>query len=100
MSPADKAAIRPTRRARRVLLVLLTGAGNLGHSTIWRNAGGNAAAVYQLLRRLEVTGWVVRVPEQLTPGSGPAIPRLFYQLTPEGREEALAMLHLTEGRAS
>jgi hypothetical protein len=86
--PASEAGIKPTRRMRRVLTVLLTGAGNLGGGTFWRLTGVTA---YAELARLERAGWVTTSKE---PGPVGRSARTFYHLTPDGRTAALKLLKL------
>lgn len=87
---APKAEIRPTRRNKRVLLVLLTGAGNLGESTICHAAGVSVTA-HLILARLESAGWAEHWPEGVYPG-GPY--RRIYRLTCQGRAKAAGLLGL------
>jgi PadR family transcriptional regulator PadR len=83
--------IKPTRRTRRVLTALLTGAENIGGSTIWRLTGGSAGGVYVVLDRLECAGWVTSDWEA---GKPEGQRRRFYRLTPAGRTAAAEMLRL------
>jgi DNA-binding PadR family transcriptional regulator len=83
---------KPTRRDRRVLLVLLTGAGNLSGYPISRAAQVGSGQVYVSLARLEREGWV-----DSDWGDGPpGRRRRYYRLTPTGRVRALASLGLAE----
>lgn len=87
--------IKLTRRTRRVLLVLLTGAGRLSGVAICRAAGVRPGTVRPLLARLEIEGWVASDREQ---GAAKGErPRRFYQLTRVGRAKALALLGLEYG---
>jgi hypothetical protein len=91
-SPDSKPAIRPTRRTKRVLLVLLTGAGRLSLYPIERAAMVSSRHVDKVLPQLEAAEWVVTVPHPdiLVLGQ----PFSCYELTPYGRAEALALLGL------
>lgn len=86
---------KPSRRDRRVLLALLSGAGNLSGYPISRTAQVRAGTLYPLLARLEKRGWVTSEWEVRTDGR---LPRRFYSLTSEGRRCALALLGLEEKR--
>jgi DNA-binding PadR family transcriptional regulator len=89
--------VKPTRRTRRVLLVLLTGASNLGGYTISHLAGVNSGLVYLTLDRLEDAGWVTSDREERFDGK----PRgRFYRLSRQGRAKAIGLLGLegTGGR--
>lgn len=83
--------VKPTRRTKRVLLVLLTGATNLSGYPISRAAGVGSGGVYVTLARLERAGWV---------GSRWGAPnakgdrRRFYHLTVQGRALAIGLLGL------
>ncbi len=89
-----KREIKPTRATRRVLLVLLTGAGRLSGYPIARAAQVNSGGVYVILARLERIGWVASDWEQ---GKPEGERRRFYQLTRYGRAKALEMLGLDNG---
>jgi hypothetical protein len=85
-----RGAYWPGRRDRRVLLVLLSGAVNLGASTI--AGAAQVPAVGPSLTRLEVEGWAA---SDWSPEVGGHRRRL-YRLTPVGRLRALAALGLEE----
>lgn len=85
--------ITATRRMRRVLLALLTDAGNLSMSTIARAAGVSGVSVFACLDKLEARGWMTG-----TFASGPYPRRRFYRLTPEGWGFAHQLLELTPGQ--
>jgi PadR family transcriptional regulator PadR len=91
---AKAAHIRPTRKMKRVLLVLLTGAPGLSGYPICRAAGMWPGSVYPELARLEHAGWVASEWED-----GPPLPnggrRRFYRLTAYGRHAAFGVLGLT-----
>lgn len=82
------------RRARRVLLALLSGAGNLSGYDLGRVAQAGSGAVYPVLDRLEAAGWVTAGwdPEE-TPNGGR---RRYYALTPYGRVRVMGVLGLTD----
>lgn len=86
-----KPAIRPTRATRRVILVLLSGASNLGGYTICRAAGRASGTIHPILARLEAEGWAE---SEWRPGPAPR--RRVYRLTPRGRYYGLQMLGLEE----
>ena len=86
--------IRLTRKNRRVLLVLLSGATNLSGYPICRAAGTGSGTVYPLLARLEREGWVTSEWGPVFTDDG--LRRRFYQLTADGRSEAYRMLGLEE----
>jgi DNA-binding PadR family transcriptional regulator len=93
MPRKPKPEITPTRATRRVLLVLLTGAGELSGFPISRAAMVGSGHVYVLLARLERAGWVASEWQENVPRGRPG-PRRFYQLTRYGRAMALTMLGL------
>lgn len=102
MAP-DKPPVRLTRRTRRILLVLLSGAGNLGSYAICRAAAIPLGTIYPVLVRLESAGWAEGEWGPLIPGTPLRrryypLRRRYYRLTPKGRYQALALLHLEEGR--
>jgi PadR family transcriptional regulator, regulatory protein PadR len=88
-----KPEIRPTRRVRRVLLVLLTGADELSGYPVSHLAGVNSAWVYVILARLERLGWVASEWQQNPPPRQPGR-RRFYRLTRQGRAKAIGLLNL------
>lgn len=88
-------SIKPTRRTKRVLLVLLTGAGKLSSYPIARAAQVSGGHVYVILARLEREGWVASAWEDRP--VNPAQRRRFYQLTRVGRAQALTLLGLENG---
>jgi len=92
MTRKPKPAIKPTRSTRRVLLVLLTGAGRLSGYQLARTAQVGSVRTYAVLDRLETEGWAAGKFED-----GPAPRRRFYHLTPRGRYYGLQMLGLEEG---
>jgi PadR family transcriptional regulator PadR len=83
---------RVPRSRRRVLLVLLSGAPELGGYTIARAAMTGYGKVYVILDHLERLGWVESDWESPEPLNRPR--RRFYRLTGEGRMRALAALGL------
>jgi DNA-binding PadR family transcriptional regulator len=98
MPRKPKPEVKPTRATRRVLLVLLTGAGKLGGFTITRAAMVNSGTVHVVLAKLERAGWVTSEWDQHgVPATSPR--RRFYELTAYGRARALALLGLEAGRA-
>lgn len=86
-----KPPIRNTRRNRGTLLVLLTGASNIGLATVWMLARGSTVT----MARLERAGWIAGEWETPEPDDR----RRFYRLTPYGREQAMAMLGLKDAEA-
>jgi Transcriptional regulator PadR-like family len=85
--------VKLTRVNRRRLLVLLTGATNIGGATIWHLAGGMSGRVwFGFLDQLEDAGLVIGEWETPEPQDHPR--RRFYRLTPEGRDAAMAALKL------
>jgi PadR family transcriptional regulator PadR len=83
--------VKPTRRTRRVLLALLTGADNLSGYPIARMIGSGSGGVYLTLSRLEHAGWVTGQWEHHADGTPR---RRYYRLTAEGIEDAIGMLRL------
>ncbi|RCG31924.1 PadR family transcriptional regulator [Sphaerisporangium album] len=81
--------IRATRAMRRVLLVLLTDAANLGGFTITKAAGVGAGSTYVCLDRLEERAWVTG-----EFADGPYPRRRFYRLTPAGWKYSHQLLGL------
>lgn len=90
---------RVTRRQRRILLALLSGATNLSGYPLSRAAQVGSGAVYLFLVRLENAGLVVVAEEPLRPGQDVEREgrRRFYSLTPGGRVWAAAELGLVIG---
>jgi DNA-binding PadR family transcriptional regulator len=89
-----KPEIKPTRATRRVLLVLLTGAGKLSGYPISRAGMVHSGNVYVILARLERTGWVAADWEH---GKPEGQRRRFYRLTRYGQAQALKLLGLEDG---
>ena len=81
----------PSRRERRVLLALLSGA-NLHGLTIMRLSQTGSRTVYPLLARLESRGWVT---EEFREKPGEKA-RKVYTLTRQGRKVALGFLRLED----
>jgi PadR family transcriptional regulator, regulatory protein PadR len=84
---------KPSRRERRVLLALLSGASNLSGYPLSRTAQVAGGHVYVILARLERQGWVTGEWET---GKPEGERRRFYALTPEGRKVALLFLKLED----
>jgi DNA-binding PadR family transcriptional regulator len=84
---------RVPRSHRRVMLVLLTDAANLGGYTICRAAGIGSGSAYPALARLEKLGWLDSEWETPEPVNRPR--RRFYRLTPDGRAHVMELLGLT-----
>jgi DNA-binding PadR family transcriptional regulator len=78
------------RRARRVLLALLTDAPELSGYPLSRLAQVGAGHVYIVLDHLEQRGWVTGEWEDNKPGFQSR--RRYYQYTPVGRERARNIL--------
>lgn len=89
--PEPRPVVRLTRKNRRVLLVLLSGATNLSGYPICQAAMTGSGTVYYLLWRLEDAGWVTSEEGPVFNGD---MRRRFYRLTPAGRSEAYALLGL------
>lgn len=85
----------PGRKDRRVLLVLLAGAGELSGYPISRAAQVGSGHVYTILGRLERLGWVESDWQQDPPAGQPGR-RRFYRLTARGRSGAMMALGLKE----
>ena len=84
--------IKPTRRTRRVLAVLLTGADGLSGYPIARQAGCGIAATHRILSRLLDAGWVTGQWDHHADGE----PRhQYFRLTPEGTRQATRMLDIS-----
>ena len=81
--------ITATKSMRRVLLVLLTDAGNISGFTIARTAGMGSGSVYVCLAQLEARSWVTG-----EFANGPYPRRRFYRLTPDGWTYAHMLLDL------
>jgi DNA-binding MarR family transcriptional regulator len=84
---------RAARRQRRVLLVLLTGASNLGGYTVCQAAQVGPGTFYPMMDRLERTGWVTGRWEAVPAGEDRPR-RRFYSLTLKGQMRARQMLGL------
>lgn len=80
---------KPNRRERRILLVLMSGAGGLSGYPIARAAQVGSGYVYVALARLQHHGWVTS-----EWADGPELRRRFYRLTLDGRRNALECLGL------
>jgi DNA-binding PadR family transcriptional regulator len=82
--------IRPTRRTKHVLSVLLTGATNLDGLLIMQLAGTTGFGAYTVIDRLEEAGWITGEWDQYM-----APPRRrYYKLTRQGRAKAIGLLKL------
>jgi DNA-binding PadR family transcriptional regulator len=90
-----ESAIKPTRRNRAVLLVLLTGAPRLDGLTIASASGTGDGGVHKTLARLAALGWV---DSDWEAGKPEGERHRFYELTPDGRAHALRLLGLEDGR--
>lgn len=90
--PKPRPVVRLTRRNRRVLLVLLSGAPDLSGYPICRAAGVPSGTAYYVLWRLEDAGWVTSEWGPVFTDDG--LRRRFYRLTPTGRTGAYALLGL------
>jgi DNA-binding PadR family transcriptional regulator len=84
---------KPSRRERRVLLALLSGASNLSGYPLSRVAQARSGTVYAVLDRLEACGWVAG---EFRESRGEPKARRFYTLTPEGRKAAMLFLKLED----
>jgi DNA-binding PadR family transcriptional regulator len=82
---------KPSRRERRVLLALLSGAPNLSGYPLSRTAQVSSFTVYRVLDRLEDRYWVIGEWEA---GKPKEERRRFYALTPVGRTAVLRLLKL------
>lgn len=78
-----------TRGRRRVLLALLSGAGNLDGRTLCMTAQVGVTRLYPFLDHLEEAHWATRTPR---PGTYPR--RYDWALTPQGRVQATWALKL------
>ena len=83
--------VKPTRRTRRVLLVLMTGATNLSGYPISRAAAVHSGGVYVTLAKLERAGWVA---SEWGAPNAKGDRRRFYHLTLKGRTKAIGLLGL------
>lgn len=83
---------RWSRGARRVMLVLLSGAPRLSGYPISRAGMVGSGTAYPALARMEKLGWVEG--EWETPNPLPEGRRRFYRLTDEGRERVTDILGL------
>ena len=81
--------VTASRAMKRVLLTLLTDAGNLGMSTITQAAEIGPGRVMVCLAQLEGEGWVTGEFQ-----AGPYPRRRFYRLTPDGWVNAHELLGL------
>lgn len=92
---AEREARKPywSRRDRRVLLVLLTGASNLTGLRICEAAGIGSGTAYPALAKIERLGWVNR--ERVTGYGRPD--RWLYSLTADGRAGVMEVLGLEDG---
>jgi PadR family transcriptional regulator PadR len=90
---------RIPRADRRVMLALLSGAGNLSGYPLARAAQVGYGKAYVILIRLERAGWVQGEWEPPDPLPDDRPRRRYYRLTDTGREHAMAVLGLTRGRA-
>jgi PadR family transcriptional regulator PadR len=102
MAPQPAANIRPITRMTipmlAVLAVLVDGDGWFG-LRIAEATAMRTGTVYPILARLEAADWVTSTWEDKDdPGENrdPGAKRKYYQLTPQGRESALAALRLRE----
>jgi PadR family transcriptional regulator PadR len=85
-----KPEIRATRRVRRVLLVLLTGADRLDGWKLKQLTDLTGPGVYSAIDRLEDAGWITGEWE-------PAASRprhRYYRLTRSGRAKAIGLLNV------
>ena len=87
-----KLPFRDSCKNRRVLLVLLSGASNLGGYTICRAAGLSSGTVHPFLARLESVAWVDSTWGPYLGDSG--LRRRLYHLTRKGRIKAEDLLGL------
>ena len=98
MPPDTKPPFRLTRRNRRILLVLLSGASNLGGFMIMRQARVGSGTLYPLLARMEARHWVeFEVDGQrAAPVTSRGRRAGLYRLTPAGRAQVMGLLGLEE----
>lgn len=85
---------RIPRSHRKVMLVMLTRAGNVNGYVAMRAARVSSGSFYIAIGRLEKLGYVER--QARDPGFGMDGRRFRYVLTPLGREALLELLELTE----
>ena len=89
MTRQPKPPIRPTRATRRVLLALLSGAGNLHARRLGEAAGVRSWTLYPFLEHLEAAGWTDKHRRHV------GLERKYcYDLTDIGRLHAAAELGL------
>ena len=84
---------KPSRRERRVLLALLSGASNLSGYPVGHAAQVGSGRVYITLGRLEALGWVTKRAGEDGTSQGE---RRFYSLTPHGRSQVMRLLGLKD----
>jgi DNA-binding MarR family transcriptional regulator len=82
------------RGDRRVMLALLSGAGNLSGARVYLAAGIGSGSFYTVVDRLEQRGYVWR--ERREPRFGEEMASFRYRLTPAGRVALLELLGLEE----
>jgi DNA-binding PadR family transcriptional regulator len=82
----------PSRRERRVLLALTSGASNLYGLTIIRASQTGSGTVGEVLARLEANRWVAGEYHTQVDGTS----RRCYALTPEGRKATMLLLRLED----
>jgi hypothetical protein len=85
---------RIRRGDRRVMLALLSGAGNLSGARVYLAAGIGPGSFYPVVTRLEQRGYVWR--ERREPRYGEGMASFRYRLTPAGRAAVLELLGLEE----
>ena len=90
--PDQNPPFRLSGPARRVLLVLLSGAGNLSGYVITQAAHVGSGSAHPLLATLEREGWAHSAWGPGEPGKR----RRFYALTAEGRARVMGLLGLEE----
>jgi DNA-binding PadR family transcriptional regulator len=87
---------KPSRRERRVLLALLSGASSLSGYPLGRVAQVTSGRVYITLAKLERLGWV---DSEWQAGPHVGERRRFYHLTANGRRRVMDLLGLEDGNA-
>lgn len=89
-----------TQPSRLVLRAFLDEPGPFWNYGLAQDLNIKTTTVLNVLRRLADAGWVVPRPEEPGPlaARGGRQPRVYYDLTPEGREAATARLAETEQR--